>query len=281
MRLEKKFHDKVFWITGASSGIGKALCIRLAEYGAKLIISARNRKKLQQIAKDISESPGDAEILVLDLEDLDSISRKAEEALAFYGRIDYFISNAGVAIRDFVKNTDFKIDQKIMDVNYFGSILITKSLLPHFLESNSGHITVISSLSGKYGVPKLASYSASKHALHGFYESLRSETNTTNIKITLVIPGIIQTNITAHALTGSGETYGKIEKSFEKAYPVEKSANKIIRAIYCEKEEVFVGGMEGLTLKINRVSPWFLRRFIRNHPIKKLRNIKKMVGFIK
>jgi len=167
---------------------------------------------------------------------------------------------------------------KIMKINYFGPIVITKALLPHFKERDQGHIVVTSSLSGKYGVPKIAAYAASKHALHGFFESLRSEIAHSNIHINIIIPGIIKTEITAHALIGSGKYFGKVEKTFQTAYPVDRAAQKIIKAIRNNKEECFVGGTEGFTLYLNRLSPWLLRRFIRNHPIKKMRHLKKWFG---
>jgi len=272
------FKDKVVWITGASSGIGEALCYQFSELGADLIISARREDKLIEVNRKLPRNPGSAKILPIDLERLEELPKKTNTALSFYGKIDYLINNAGLSVKDFAMNTNLSIDQKLMNINYFGPMVLTKNLLPHFLQRNQGHIVVTSSLSGKYGVPKIASYAASKHALHGFYETLRSEIAGNNIPITIIIPGIIQTEITAHALTGSGEPFGKVERTFQTAYPVEKAAKKIIRAVLRKKEEAFVGGSEGFTLYLNRLSPWLLRRFIRNHPIKKLRKLKNYFG---
>jgi len=273
------FKDKVVWITGASSGIGEALCYQFSNLGADLIMSARREDKLIEVNRKLPRNPGSAKILPIDLEKLEELPKKTNTALSFYGKIDYLINNAGLSVKDFAMNTNLSIDQKLMNINYFGPMVLTKTLLPHFLERNQGHLVVTSSLSGKYGVPKIASYAASKHALHGFFETLRSEIAGKNIPITIIIPGIIKTAITAHALTGSGEPFGKIERTFQTAYPVEKAAKKIIRAVLREKEEAFVGGTEGFTLYLNRLSPWLLRRFIRNHPIKKLRKLKNYFGF--
>ncbi len=272
---ELPFLGKVVWITGASSGIGEALANRFSELGASLILSARREEKLKEVNANLPREPGRAKVLPLDLEDLTSLPQKVTQALLFFGKVDYFISNAGVAIRDFTLNTELHIDQKLMNINYFGPTVITKCLLPHFLERQFGHIAVVSSLSGKCGVPRLAAYAASKHALHGFFETLRSETFDKGLYITMILPGLIKTDITAHAVTGTGATFGRIEKSFENAYPVEKAAEKMVRAILRKKEEVFVGGAEVITLWLNRISPWLLRRFIRNHPIKKWRKFKK------
>ena len=273
------FQDKVVWITGASSGIGEALSYQFSELGAQLILSARREDKLKEVNQNLPNNQGSANILTIDLENLEDLPSKAKTALSYHGKIDYLVNNAGLSVKDFALNTKLDIDQKLMNINYFGPMIITKTLLPHFVERGEGHIVVTSSLSGKYGVPKIAAYAASKHALHGFFETLRSEIADENIPITIVIPGIIKTEITAHALTGTGETYGKIERTFQTAYPVDKAAKKIIRAVLRKKEEVFVGGAEGFTLYLNRLSPWLLRRFIRNHPIKRIRKLKQSFGF--
>jgi short-subunit dehydrogenase len=278
---EKPFLNKVIWITGASSGIGEQLSYRLADLGATLILSARNTHQLKKVKDKLPENTSAHEILPLDLEQIERLPGSVKTALSFYGTVDYFISNAGVAIRDYALSTDIHIDQKLMNINYFGPIVITKKLLPHFLKRNSGHIIVISSLSGKYGVPRIAAYAASKHALHGFFETLRSETYDKGIFITMIIPGIIKTEITAHALKGNGERFGIVEKTFLTGYPVEKAADKIIKAIINKKEEAFVGGSERITLWLNRVSPYLLRRLIRNHPIKKVRKMKQYFRFKK
>lgn len=278
---EKPFLNKVIWITGASSGIGEQLSYKLADLGATLILSARNTNHLKKVKDKLPENTSGHVILPLDLEQLERLAGSVKTALSFYGTIDYFISNAGVAIRDYALSTDIHIDQKLMNINYFGPIVISKKLLPHFLNRNSGHIIVISSLSGKYGVPRVAAYAASKHALHGFFETLRSETYDKGIFITMMIPGIIKTEITAHALKGNGERFGIVEKTFLTGYPVEKAADKIIKAIINKKEEAFVGGSERITLWLNRVSPWLLRRLIRNHPIKKVRKLKEYFRFRK
>ena len=280
-RSNKPFLKKVVWITGASSGIGEALSYRFSELGAYLILSSRREEALNKVNAQLPEKPGSAKVLPLDLEDIEQLSLKTEEALSFYGRIDYFVSNAGLAVKDYALNTDISVDQKLMLINYFGPVVITKKLLPGFIERKNGHIVIVNSLSGKYGVPRIAAYAASKHALLGFFETLRSETYNKGVKITIVIPGIINTEITAHALTGSGEIFNKVETTFKTAYPVDKAARKIVKAIFKEKEEVFVGGSEGFTLWLNRFSPWLLRRLIRNHPIKRLRRFKKLLGLQK
>jgi dehydrogenase/reductase SDR family protein 7B len=280
-RNKLPFENKVIWITGASSGIGEQLCYQFAERGAFLILSARNALKLKQVKSQLPSHEDRVFVLPLNLEQLDQLPGKVSQALAHFGRIDYLINNAGVGLRDFALATRLEIDQKIMNVNYFGTIVLTKCLLPHMLERGSGQVVVMSSLSGKYGVPRTSAYAASKHALQGFFETLRSEIAGSGVFITIIMPGIIQTDITAHALVGDGTFFGRVEKTFQSAYPVDKAARKIVKAILKKKEEVFVGGSEGITLFLNRLSPWLLRRFIRSHPIKKVRAIKRRFSFRK
>ena len=272
------FQGKVIWITGASSGIGEALSYRLSQLGADLILSARRKQKLEEVNSKLPRNPGSAKVLPFDLEKLDELPQRVEEALSYYHRVDCLVNNAGLAIKDFALNTELSVDQKIMDINYFAPVVLTKSLLPHFLERKDGHIVVTSSLSGKFGVPRIASYTASKHALHGFFETLRSEIAGNNIDITIIVLGIISTEITAHALTGKGTLYGKVERTFKTGYPVEKTAKKMARAILKKKEEDYIGGPEGITLLLNKFSPWLLRRLVRNHPMKKMRQLKRRLG---
>jgi short-subunit dehydrogenase len=273
--------DRVVWITGASSGIGEALSYRCSELGAKLILTARREEALQRVNDRLPRLPGTACVLPQDLERLDELPELTERALACFGRIDIFISNAGLAVKDYTLDTQLAVDQKLMNINYFAPTVLTKHLLPHFLARGAGQIAVVSSLSGKYGVPRIAAYAASKHALHGFFETLRSEVHDEGIDITIIIPGIIRTEITAHAVTGTGESFGRVEETFRTAYPVDKAARDIVRAILAGKEEVFIGGTERITLWLQRLSPWLLRRFIRNHPIKRLRRLKQRLSFRK
>jgi short-subunit dehydrogenase len=272
---------KVAWITGASSGIGEQLCYQFAKQGASLIISAPGAPRLERVKANLAAYQVAVHILPFDLEQLEVLPNKVLEALEFFGKVDILVNNAGIALKDWALSTELAVDQKVMNINYFGPIVLTKHLLPHMLQRDDGQIVVMSSLSGKYGVPKISAYAASKHALHGFFETLRSEIANTGVDISIIVPGIIQTEITAHALKGDGSLFGKVDKTFQKAYSAEKAAEKIVRAVMKRKEETFVGGTEGVSLVLNRLSPWLLRRFIRNHPIKKMRKLKELLSFKK
>jgi len=268
------FKDKVVWITGASSGIGEEMSYRFSELGARLILSSRNSDKLDKVNNNLPLGASSAEVIPVDLEKLDTLNEITDKAWSAFGHIDIFVSNAGVGVRALVNDTDFDIDRKVMSVNYFAPVVITKRLLPKFVEQGHGRFVVISSLSAKYGVPKLAPYSASKHALEGFFESLRTETYEQNIDINMVVPGIIKTQIMINAETGDGGKYGKMGTTYDNAYSAKRAAKDIVEAVSRNKEAVFVGGTEGVTLLINRLSPWLMRRFIRNHPIKRMRKLR-------
>ena len=267
------YENKVVWITGASSGIGEQAAYQLNALGVRLILSARNEEQLLITAKRCkTNSP--VRILPVDLNEQQSLRQKCCEALEFFGHIDFLFNIAGIAHRDLALNTEISIDRKIMQINYFGTIELSKFIIPAMIENGGGHILVTSSLSGKYGIPMLSAYAASKHALQGFFSSLRSEVMYNNIKITIVIPGLIKTNIIENALTGDGSVYGKNLKIQDKGYPSEMCARKIIEAVAKEKEEVFVGGKEGLSLFLNRLFPGSFSGIIRNHPVKKLRKLR-------
>lgn len=265
------FKDKIVWIIGASSGIGESLAYEFNNEGAKVILSSRNQIELERVKQNCNRDEESVFVIPLDITQENDIRDKAEKILRLFKRIDYLILNAGIVARDFVQNINLSIDRKIMETNYFGAVTLTKSILPTMMNLNSGHIVVISSLSGKYGVPKLSAYSASKHALHGFFDSLRSEVSKQNIKITIIIPGFINTSIIKKGMDGKGNQYNKNLNVNEKGMAPEKCASKIIQAIKNEKHEVLIGGIEIWSVHLHRFFPKLFNFFISNHPIKKLR----------
>ncbi|MDQ3047034.1 MAG: SDR family oxidoreductase [Bacteroidota bacterium] len=257
------FKNKVVWITGASSGIGEALAHAFALQGAKLILSARREEELQRVKTAIKLPEADVLLLPLDLGDTANIDKLTQKAISTFGRIDLLINNGGISQRSLVKNTSPEIDRKLMEVNFFGTVAITKSVLPSMIKSQSGHIVVISSIAGKFGFYLRSSYAASKHALHGFFESLRMEIHSDNVKVLIVCPGKIKTNISLNALTGDGNTHKRMDASTEKGMSAEECANKILLAISKNKEEVFIGGKELNAVWVKRFFPAFFSRMIR------------------
>jgi len=273
--------NKIVWITGASSGIGEALAYAYAQQGAKLILSARNKAALEKVRDNCTPDENKIRILPLDLSKVATLNKKAKQALKFFGKVDVMVHNAGVASRDLAANINTRTDQKIMNTNYFGAVVLTKSLLPSMLKRKSGHFIVVSSVSGIYGVPKLSPYAASKHALHGFFESLRAEVAKDKIKITMVVPGFVRTNITVNALKGDGSKYGKMMAVQKKGQDPAHVAATILDAASKNKEEVFIGRLERLGVYCKRIFPALFSIIIRNHPIKKIRAVKNFFNLKK
>src|SRR5690606_28126386 len=240
--MEKEhFRGKIAFITGASSGIGAALAITLSKMGASLIISARNIENLGKV-KAKCLNPLQVTILTADMADTEDLRGLAEQAWRIFNGIDFVFLNAGFAVRDRIENTDFELIKKVMDINFFGAVVLTKTLLPLMKSRGGGCFVVTSSLSGKYGIPQLGAYAASKHALHGFFESLRSEMDTKDIRITIVIPGLVNTDISVNAFRGDGTEYSKMEESIASGISAETCAEGIIQAVAAGKNEALIGG---------------------------------------
>lgn len=274
--METKYNNKVAWITGASSGIGEALAYTLNSKGAFLIISGRSVENLEKVKRNCS-IPENVRILAIDLEQPETLTGKTEDALTFFGRIDFMIHNAGVALRDRVIHTAMDMDRRVMQVNYFAPIEITKALLPSMIKNKSGNISVVSSISGKFGVPKLSAYSASKHALHGFFESLRSEVHMHNIHVTILTPGFIKTDITVNAYTGRGGNYGRMVSANKNGMSTTQCAEKMANALRNNKQEAYIGGIDILSIYVKRFFPAFFSLVIRSSPIRKIDNIKQFI----
>lgn len=256
-------NNKTVWITGASSGIGAALAREYSELGTNLILSSRNIESLKRVQSEC-RFPDKIELLKLDLEEYDALKEDVHRAIQFFGKIDILINNAGISQRSFAADTDLSVDKKIIDINYFGTIALTKALIPHFQEKNRGHYVVITSVVGKIGTPLRSSYSASKHALHGFFDSLRAELFNDNIKVTLICPGYVRTNVSINALTGSGEKQGTMDRATENGLDPVDFAKKAVRAIQRERQEIVIGGfLERLAVWVKRFFPLLLSRMIR------------------
>ncbi len=251
------FKNKRVWITGASSGIGEALAIAFAENGAHLILSARNERELNRVA---ANCVGAASILVqpLDLENHDEIPKIAEKVLKQVGKVDILVNNGGISQRGLAKDTSLDVDKKMMAVNYFGTVALTRAVLPNMLTHQLGHIVTVTSLMGKFGAPMRSSYAASKHALHGFFDTLRAEMGDAPVKITLICPGFVRTNISKNALTAAGKPQGTMDDATEHGLEPADLARKILRAIENGKREAYFGGKEILGVYLNRFFPgWF------------------------
>lgn len=257
------FDHKIIWITGASSGIGKSLALALSKQHTKLILSSRNEKELNAV-KNACDHPENVQVLPIDLENYLSLSGKVDEALTLFGGVDILFNNGGISQRSLAKDTLITVDKRLMDVNYLGTVALTKALLPHFIEKNSGHFVVITSIVGKIGTPLRSSYAASKHALHGFFDSLRAEVHQNNIKVTLACPGFVQTNVSLNALTADGTPQNKMDGATKNGLMPEVFTEKLLKAVRQEKPEVYIGGFkEKLAVYVKRFFPKLLSKMIR------------------
>ena len=256
------FKNKRVWVTGASSGIGEALAVAFAERGAQLVLSARNEVEINRVAARCTKS-GATSVLVqpLDLERHESIPGIVESVLKKAGKVDILVNNGGISQRSLAKETSLDVDKKLMAVNFFGTVALTKALLPNMLMHQLGHIVTITSLTGKFGSPYRSSYAASKHALHGFFDSLRAELSDMHIKVTLICPGFVHTNVSKNALTGDGAKLGTMDEATEKGMEPERLAHKILQAIADGKEEAYFGGKRS----VGRISEAFLSALFRQY----------------
>jgi short-subunit dehydrogenase len=249
------------WITGASSGIGEALAYEFHRAGAKLILSARREDELRRVQVKCG-GENSVRLLPLDVIQTSALPAKAQLALEMFGGLDILVNNAGVTQRSLVKDTDLDIYRKLMEVNFFGAVALTKAVLPSMIEQKRGHIVVISSLVGKFGTPLRSGSAAAKHALHGFFDSLRAEVARHGIKVTLVCPGYIRTDISLHALRGDGTLHAKMDSGQAKGMAVDRCAAEILKAIAKGREEVYVGGRDKYIVYLKRFFPTLFSRMM-------------------
>lgn len=262
--MKYSFRDKKVWITGASAGIGEALALALSAEGAVLILSARNEKALEAVAKKCRDA-GAANVLVqpLDLTETEGFTAITETVVKQVGNIDILINNGGVSQRSYVNDTPMDVYRALMEVNFFGAIALTKTVLPSMIANKDGHIVTISSIVGKIGSPLRSGYAASKHALHGFFDSLRAEVYDDNIKVLMVCPGFIKTDVSKNALNAEGHATGKMDKNQERGMLPAQLAKQVLSAIKHDKQEINIGGKEILALHIKRFFPSLLNTIVR------------------
>ncbi|MCL4119790.1 UNVERIFIED_CONTAM: hypothetical protein GTU68_059987 [Idotea baltica] len=256
------------WITGASSGIGEALAYELSAKGAELLISARRTDELERV-KSSCEFPSKVHILPLDLAQMDTqATAKVNEALELMGNINILVNNAGISQRSLVKNTVIDVDKRMMQINYIGTVALTKALLPHFIQQQQGRFVVVTSLVGVFASPYRSSYAASKHALHGFFDALRAEHYNDNIKVTIVCPGFVQTNISKNALKGDGSKQQTMDTATNTGITAQRCAKGIAKAITRNKAEVYIGRKETVGVYVKRFFPALYRNLIRKVKVK-------------
>ncbi|QJE73847.1 SDR family oxidoreductase [Aerophototrophica crusticola] len=256
------FKGQVVWITGASSGIGEALAKELAGQGARLVLSARRQAELERVRDACGGHNAPVVLLPLDVADTDSAPQAVARALEAFGRVDMLVNNAGISQRSLARDTSLEVDRRIMEVNFFGTVALTKALLPHLVTQGSGRLVAISSIVGKFGSPLRSAYSASKHALHGFFDSLRAELAGTGVQVTLVCPGFIRTEVSANALTGDGSAQGFTDPGQANGMDPAVFARHMLDALARGEREVVIGGKEAQYVRIKRFFPDLFARLL-------------------
>lgn len=244
---------KVVWITGASSGIGEAMALAASAQGAKLVLSARRETELQRV-KQACAHPAQVAVLPLDLTDFDA-EAAARKAAAFFGPVEVLVNNAGISQRSTVLNTDMAVYRRIFELDFFACVALTKAVLPGMVAAKAGHIVTISSVVGYVGTPLRSGYAAAKHALHGFYDALRAEVWRENVKVTLICPGFIKTNVSLNAITGDGGKHGLMDDGQLRGMPADECARQIWAAVEAGREEALIGAKEALFVRLKRHLP--------------------------
>lgn len=256
------FENKVVWITGASSGIGAALARHFAKAGSRLILSARRKAQLEEVKQSCHRADEDVLVLPLDLAEHGSFEEKTAQVLAHFGRIDILINNGGISQRSLILDTDFSVYKKLIDIDYLGTVALTKAVLPVFVQQKSGHFAVVTSLMGKFSSPLRSGYCGAKHALHGFFDTLRMEHEKDNIKVLTICPGFIRTNVSINALSADGTKQNSMDKTTDAGMSPEDCAAEIATAIRKEKYEVLIGGKETFAVYLKRFFPRLLHRVV-------------------
>lgn len=236
-----QFQDKVVWITGASSGYGKALALAFGAAGARVILSARRKAELEDVAGMIGKAQ--AMPVTLDLEKSETFPGKCREAISAFGHIDIVIHNGALGQNGTVLETAPEIARKIMEVDYFSYTELTRCLLPHFLERGAGHIVAVSGLIIAATAPGRSSYAAAKAALFGYFGCLRAEVVNSNIGVTILIPGAMQTDLVAKALKADGSIVGGAGTTT--GCTVEEAARQSLEVIADRKYQAYVGDEAG------------------------------------
>lgn len=252
------FENKVVWITGASSGIGEALAYALAAEGARLVLSARRAEALEQV-RSRCQHPERVLVLPLDLSKTETLPAKVQAVLEAYGQIDILVNNGGISQRSLAKDTDLSVYRNIMEINFFGTVYLSNLILPHFIERNAGQYVVLSSVTGVVGLPYRTAYSASKHAIEGFFYALRTETWQTSIRVLMVRPASVKTNIARNALTGDGSAFASADRNIDNGISPEECAAQIVKALRQGKTHLAPGPFrERMLFWVHRFFPGYI-----------------------
>lgn len=259
-----EFTNQVILITGASSGIGKALACALAPQGPQLVLVARDRSRLQEVARACENLGATALVIPTDVTDPHACLAMIQQVVSLCSRIDVLVNNAGISMWSTVEDVhDVQLYQRVMAVNFFGSVYCTKLALP-FLKATRGRIVAISSVASLTGVPAHSAYCASKHAMNGFFESLRIELAGTGVTVTIVAPDFVQSEIHERSIGPHGQPFGRVLEGHARFLSAEKCAGMIIKGMTRRERLVFTSwrGKWGRWMKLMspRIIDWIARK---------------------
>lgn len=260
-------HDKVVIITGGSSGIGKALAHEFGNKGSKILITGRRERPLMQAAEELRSQKVDVATMVADVSKEHDNQQMAQLAMEHFGGIDILINNAGISMRALFEEVDLDVIRRVMDINFYGSIFATKYCLPSILE-RQGSVVGISSIAGYRGLPGRVGYSASKFALQGFLESLRTEMLPKNVHVLTACPGFTTSNIREASLTKDGNLQGTSPRDEQKMMSAETCAALIYSAVKKRKKHLILTTQGKLTVWMNKWFPGFMDQVVYNHMAK-------------
>ena len=259
--------DKVIIITGATSGIGQACAEVFGKEGAKIIFTGRNKERMDKVRSSLSSLGIDHSGYIMDVSDENENKRLIEETIEKYGRLDVLINNAGISMRALFDESDLDIFKKVMDINFYGTVYATKYALPHILKSK-GSIVGVSSINGHRGTPARSAYTASKYAMEGFFEALRTEVMKKGVHILVVSPGFTGTNIRNAALNKDGQEQGESPRDEDKMMSAETVARKILNGIRHKKRDIVLTTQGKLIVFLNKWVPGWMDKKVYEHMAK-------------
>ncbi|MDR0362106.1 MAG: SDR family NAD(P)-dependent oxidoreductase [Planctomycetota bacterium] len=258
---------KNVWITGATSGIGRALAVELARAGARTLVSSRRLDRLEETVAACRMAGAEASALALDLADAASLPGKAREAERSLGRIDILAAVAGVGQRGAALDTESAVARRIFEVDFWGTVELARLVLPAMYARGGGQLVVVTGVLGKFGAPRRSFYSAAKHALHGWCDSLREEAPGAGVEVTLLVPGWVRTEISEHALDDGGAPHGRMDPGQQRGITPEECARRSLPAITKGLPEQLIGGIECGGVYLNRIWPGLFRKMLRRRGI--------------
>lgn len=262
IRMKAYLRNAVVVVTGATSGLGRECAKAFYAAGAKLVLCGRNVEALEELAQELmaSHSPQKKThkpfTVTFDLADSEAIVAAGAEILQCFGYVDILINNAGISYRGAIVDTTVDVDKKVMETNYFGTVALTKALLPSMIKRRRGHIVAISSIQGRIGIPFRSAYAASKHATQAFFDCLRAEVKQDEIEVTVISPGYIHTNLSINAITGDGSRYGAMDRNTAQGRSPAEVAQDVLVAVGKKKKEVVVADwVPSLAIYLRSLAP--------------------------